>query len=116
MASLKIIVLQKNPERQSYDVAYWLDVPANKQAFYADPNKTSAYKNISAPDLAALRAGEFVEHVHAYSWTGTKNLATIQAELQAQHAVFQSQLTSSDTYTRFGTRWDGSAWTNVNLT
>ena len=89
------------------------DVPAARQAFYADANKVSAYKDCTAPDLAALKAGEIVEKVDAYVYTGS-TVAQIKAALEAHQAEFQADVTADGQQNQwkfYGTTWNGSAWT-----
>lgn len=111
-ARFRIIVLDRLPDLgpQSFRVAYWLDVPAPRQSFYAKPGAVSAWAGAQPADNAAIAAGEVVEVIENFvKPNGT--LAQAQADLQAAWQRLQNAITSVNKYTRYGTTWDGATWT-----
>lgn len=111
----QVIVLEKLPEANRYRYALWAAVPAARQAFYASPDATSAFKNASQAELDALKAGSVVERTDVISVAAGTSLATIQAELQATWQRFQDEITSSNPWVRYGTSWDGNNWTPAGV-
>jgi len=110
MASKRIIILDKLPEANRYRYALWADVPPARQAFYAAPERASAWIGASAGDNAALAAGQVVERVDIISVAAGSTLAGIQAELQATWQKFQDEINNQNPWIRYGTTWDGSTW------
>jgi hypothetical protein len=109
-----IVILERtsvNPPTISFVMR--ADVPAARQAFYADAAKTSAYKGILAADLTALRAGQVIEKTDSFGYGGM-TLAQIKTALIAKQAAFQADVTADAEYNPFkfyGSRWDKTAWT-----
>lgn len=115
-ARLKIVILEKRyAQTQSFNVLFWCDVPATRQAFYANQDAESVWKDRTAEDLAKLRAGEVVEFLEPYQAPQGQTLAQAQAALQALHAIKQSQVDASNPWLRFGTHWDGTTWTAAGV-
>ena len=110
MPRLKIIILDKTGDK--LNVAMWADVPVERQPFYADPAKTSAWKDALAADNTALQTGAVVELLRHFDFPGGENLAGVKSELVAAWNGFQAKVTASNPWRRYGTVWDGASWTN----
>lgn len=110
MPAKRIIILDlAAPGRYRY--LLWADVPAARQVFYADANKTSAWKDASAGDLTALRTGAVVEYVDVTANVENATLAQVQAGLQNRWTDFQNGITNNNFWQRYGSFWDGTSWT-----
>lgn len=110
----QIIILDKvsvSLGHTSYNVAFWVIVPSARQQFYADPNKTSQYLDISPEELASLRDGSILERIETYAVTGTPNLATIKQALQDRFNALQAEVTAYNAWGFYGSSWDGTVWT-----
>lgn len=94
----------------------WADVPAARQAFYANATKISAYKDISADDLAAIRTGAVAEELGTLKMDTGKTLAQARTDLQAMWTAFQDRITNANPWNRYGTYWDGTSWTAQGAT
>jgi len=109
-----IVILERtslNPQTVRFIMR--ADVPAARQPYFADPEKASAFPGISAGDLSALRAGEFIERTDTVS-TGTLTIAQVGAALVAAQQAFQAAVTADGEYNPYrfyGSTWDGTAWT-----
>jgi hypothetical protein len=112
----QIVVLdQISPVQFRY--VLWATVIAARQSYYADPTLTSAYKGASAPELAALRAGQVLEQTGIISKPSGTNVADLQADLQALFTTFQNDVNNNQwPGRRYGSTWDGTTWTIVNIT
>lgn len=113
MPTCRAIILDKIPgDRPQYRVVFWADVPAARQAFYADPTATSQWKDASASDIAALRSGAVAEHVEIVSADPPLSLAQAQTLVAAAWQTFQDMVTQNNPWLRYGTKYntDGS-WT-----
>lgn len=108
-ARVKIIILEKLGGNQAFKVALWVDVPATRQAFYANAGKVSAWKDAQAGDTTALQNGGVAEFVHTYQGDGV-TLGQAQAALQAIWQGYQDKVTSDNPWLRYGTTWDGTSW------
>lgn len=116
MASVRVIVL----EHQSlgaglgslWTLALWADVPATRQAFYANPSATSAWKDAQAGDLTALQTGAVVERILTLQQNAGQTLADMQAVAAAEWTAYQAYITARNPWDRYGTTYntDGS-WT-----
>ncbi len=113
----KIIILERvnPPSDLAYRYVLWADVPAARQRFHADPNKTSAYIDATTEDLATLRSGAVAEKVCVYTWQAGVTQAQIIAELRAQLDAFQAEVTNMNLWDRYGTIWDGVSWTQKGV-
>lgn len=110
----KIIVLEQVglPSDASYRAALWLDVPAARQSFYANPAATSAVIGITTSELDAIKAGAVVEEVVTAQRPTGGTLGQLRTLLENEHARAQATLTAQNPYNRYGTFWDGTTWTN----
>lgn len=112
----KVIILERSTERLEFRYALWGDVPAARQEFFADPARTSAYKDASAAELTALQNGSVAERVGVAGYPAGTAIAIIEGELQAAWTAFQAELnvaanSAQNIYQRYGTVWDGTTWT-----
>jgi hypothetical protein len=92
-------------------------VPLARQPYYAEATKTSAYKAASAADLAALRAGEYLEMVESITITGA-GAAAIKALLVGRQADYQASVTADGVYNPwkyYGSAWNGTTWTMTGV-
>lgn len=114
----KIIVLEKldsAPGLNHYRYALWADVPTARQGFYAFTPLAGAtvtpVKDATDLEKAALTGGQVTERIEEQQWQSGVPIATIQAELQVRFAAFQAEINGRNPWIRYGTYWDGSAWT-----
>lgn len=115
----KAIVLEQPGEgtgkQTEVRAVLWADVPVARQTFYADPNKTSAFRNADAGELAALRTGAVAERVVTIRRDpGTTN-AQIRTAIEAEFAAWQAEVTAYNPWSRYGSSWDGTTWTGVTV-
>ncbi len=116
----KIIILDRvgYPSDDAYRVAFWLDVPAARQPFYADATFTSAVIGTEAPgagELTALRSGAVVEQVDTIWMPAGTSLAQRAARLQAEFNSRQIEVNNRNVWARYGTTWDGTTWTQKGV-
>ena len=122
MPSKRVIVLDRlttqevqfgNQSPQFWRYALWADVPVGRQAFYADPTKTSAFKSASAAETTALQNGSVVESVRTLQVDKGSTGLQLQAALQAEWTAYQNEITAFNPWNRYGMFWagDGSSWT-----
>ena len=112
MPAKRIVILEKIAgDRPGFRVAFWADVPPSRQSFYADPAKTSAYNAASAAELTALQDGSVVESVEKFSADPPKSIAQVMTFLESRWQEFQNQINAHNPWRRYGSFWDGSAWT-----
>jgi hypothetical protein len=112
-----IIILERtvlNPVTINYVLR--ATVPAARQEYYADESKTSAYKQASAEDIAALKAGRILEFTGS-DVVGGHTIAEIKAALQAEQVAFQARVDSQamNPFRFYGTSWDGITWTTAGV-
>lgn len=117
MMARKIIILDRVnlPSDQDYRVAFWLDVPAARHLFYADPAAVSNVKDATPAELTALRAGEVVEEIHTVPARANTTQAPLLASLVTRYNARQAEFTARNPWARYGSFWDGSAWTSVTV-
>lgn len=116
MATQKqIIILEKvvGASVVSYKYALWAAVPLARQPFYTRPTTyKSAWKDAALADNTALQAGQIVELVESFSTPTSQSLAQIKALLEARFTAFQTDITSTNLWDRYGSYFDGVTWTN----
>ena len=110
MATKRVIVLERNGAR-NFRVALWADVPATRQGFYVNAAFTSAWKDITAPELASLRLGAVVERVVELNYPDL-TAGQMQTATEVTWAEYQAEVTGYNPWTQYGRYWqgDGSAW------
>ncbi len=118
MARQIIVLEDQNPSRGdgdpiSYRYAFWLTVPTARQSFYANASATSRVKDATTAEITAIQNGSIKETVDNFSAAAGTTLAQIQTGLVAQFNAAQAVLNSSasNAWNRYGTFYDGSAWT-----
>lgn len=82
---------------------------------YAQAGKVSAWKDASAADNTALATGAVVERVDSFDVVQGTTLASVQATLIQLQSAFQADINASNPWTRYGTFYNGTAWTNGGL-
>jgi len=108
----QIIVLEKQPAAQPvFRVAFWVPVPTARQRFYANAEATSAWADAQAADITALKNGSVVEKVETVSADPGTTIPAIQSRLIARWTALQAELAAETTWQRYGTTYDGTAWT-----
>lgn len=107
----QIIVLEQSAPNL-FNVAFWLAVPTVRQPFYVNAAATSRYKDASAPELAALQSGAVVEQVAEFSYPAGTAIGAVMALLQTEFATRQAKVTAANPWSRYGSFWDGTTWTN----
>jgi hypothetical protein len=115
MPAWRVIILERQGDRFGYVLR--ADVPAGREPFYAQPEYVSSASDAADPDLTAIRAGSVTERISQLeldkqeSETVPQAIARVQGQLETMQAVFQAEVTARNTWSRFGTFWDGTAWT-----
>lgn len=109
----KIVILERQgmPSDVNYRVAYWLDVPAARQAFYANATAASVVVGATADELAAIRTGAVVEVVETLARQSGTSITSIRAAARTRWDDLQSELVARNPYDRYGTTYDGTSWT-----
>ena len=109
----KIIILNRlRSGDESYNYVLWADVPSGRESAYADAGKTSAYKGTTADELTALQTGTVVER------TGTlvyhvDEATQLQPDLENLYTQFQAEIDAANPTEKYGTFFDGTAWTDA---
>lgn len=120
MPSKRIIVLDRQRRQednigdqapQIWKIAFWADVPATRQSFYADTSFVSAFRTISTPDLAALQNGSVAETTIVIRVDKGSTIAQLQLILQDRWTAYQATVNALNPWNRYGTSWDGATWT-----
>jgi hypothetical protein len=106
----KIIILEQVGEPADYRIAFWLDVPAARVAFYVNAGATSAVIGATAQEIAAIQAGQVVEVVKPFPRDFGVTQAQLRAALVTEHARLQTLLTDTTKWARYGSYWDGANW------
>lgn len=109
----QIIILDRlnEPSDMTFRYVLWATVPVARVAAYADAAKTSAFKDVSAPELAALQAGQIAEKVDVFQAPIGIGIAAIQAALIVAFNTWQARVNATNSTQRYGTFWDGATWT-----
>ena len=112
----KQIIILDHPDTNRYKVAFWLPVPAQRQAFYANAAKNSVFTGISTQELADLRAGLFIEQTDDFNFDVVTNLAQTKAHLINEYNARLATAFVSNQWNRYGTSYDGVSWTAAGVT
>ena len=107
MPRLKIIILETEPEKINY--AFWADVPAARQRFYADAAKVSVWKDALAADNTALQNGSVTEFVHHLDIDAGVTDADRRLALRRDWQAFQARVNNYNPWDKYGTTFD-TAW------
>jgi len=100
---------------EAYRVAFWLEVPSERRAFYANPQAASVVKDISADELGDLRAGRFLEVVEPLTRPQGVGEQEARAMLEMSYLRRQAELNERNPWDRYGTYWDGDSWYDVTV-
>lgn len=113
----KIIILESNPPGTgniAFKFAMWADVPAARQARYANATFVSEVVGATAGEISALQTGAVVEMVREAQWNAGTTIPQIQAALVAEFNAYQARITAANPWQRYGTSYDGTSWTAVS--
>jgi hypothetical protein len=111
----KIIILEQQGESGDFRVLFWLDVPAARRRFYAAEGKTSAFLNATPEENEALQSGAVAEHVERFDRPFGTTAAQLRAALVTRHTALQARVNNDNPWNRYGTSYDGTAWTAVTV-
>lgn len=113
----KIIQLERvgMPSDTNFRVAFWLDVPAARQTFYANASATSAVKGATQAEVDAIKAGQVVEVIETLPRPAGTTIGEFRNDAEARYAQLQAELVNRNPFARYGTFWDGSSWTPVTV-
>lgn len=113
----KIIILDRTglPSDQNYRVAFWLDVVAARQAFYANAGLTSQVKDATQGEIDALRSGAVVEEILEVPSPAAAAQGALLAAIVARYNARQAEFTARNPFQRYGSYWDGTSWTGVTV-
>jgi hypothetical protein len=114
----KIIQLEMTQPPADYKVVFWLDVPVARRFFYANASATTVVKDATVGELDAIRSGAILEQVlelEAGGRPGGPTESQVAEAVVAQFNARQSAFNASTVLARYGTYWDGSAWTVVRV-
>lgn len=109
-----------DPGHISGRIALWVNVPAGCEKFYADPTATSAYLDISADQLAALREGRIAERVETGDFDlivagAARTLESLRPYLEEAWQAFQNEVDDHEWH-KYGTSWDDQAvWAETGV-
>jgi hypothetical protein len=107
----KQIIILERTDNNRFTVAFWLSVPTARQPFYADATLTSAYKQASAPEISAIQSGAIVEQTVDMAFLQGTSLTAVKALLVTEFTARQAAVTAWNPWDRYGSFYDGSAWT-----
>lgn len=113
----KIVILDRLnlPSDQDYRVAFWLGVVPARQPFHANAAAVSAVKDATQAEIDAIKAGAIIEEVITVPAPSSTGQAALLAALVARYNVRQAEITARNPWARYGSYWDGSAWTGVTV-
>lgn len=112
MARKAIILERADTGGVRYRVAFWLDVAAGREGYYADASASSVVPDVTADELTEIRAGRVVERVDYFSATPGLSTADLKVRLVTMWTSLQAALAADDTYDRYLTSWNGGTdWT-----
>lgn len=109
----QIIILDRlnEPSDMTFRYVLWATVPVARVAAYANVTAVTAFKNASAPEIAAIQAGQIAEKVDVFQAPIGTAIAAIQAALITAFNTWQAQVNATNSTQRYGTFWDGATWT-----
>lgn len=112
MAS-KVIILDRSGRGSSpqYNYVLWANVPAGRQAYYANLQTESVFKGATQAEHDAIKNGQVAEKLDSYQFQPGDSLAQIGQYLQQAWTSWQSKVNGENKYDRYGTKWDGVSWT-----
>ncbi len=109
----KIIILSRgiDPGDIPVDFILWLEVPSNRQVFYADANAASAYGGATTGEIDDLKSGAKTEVPGRIVFPGGTTLTQMGQRLVQEFNTQQELLNNETKWTYYGTYWDGTSWT-----
>jgi hypothetical protein len=110
-----IILDQENPKRNKFRVVYWVPIPAERQARFANPDFISAYENATADELNALKSGAYVEVLEYPSFSSSATKADIVQDLSKTYTKLVADYAGKNHWKWYGTFREGGAWTNAGV-
>lgn len=115
MPRLRVIVLERDAQTDTFRYVLWADVPAARQSFYAQPAGTkSAWKDALPADNTNLENGSVAERVDIQRVPPGSTMPQVQAHLETRWNSYQTDINNANPWQRYGTTWDGVAWTVIN--
>lgn len=124
MAAARLIVILKRAVQPDghprFDYVLRADVPVARQPFVADAIAAapilyfSPFRPISPdtdPDAAGIASGAIMETFGSLIVDPALTLAEVQGILQRLQLDFQTATTADKTYLRYGSFFNGTAWT-----
>lgn len=113
----KIVVLNRVdiPSDFNFMVAFWPTVPTQRQTYYANANKTSQVRTITAPELAELQSGQITEVVKKMNFSAGTPQGIITSALVAEFNKIQDEVNGYNEWNYYGTSWDGTSWTLAGI-
>jgi FAD/FMN-containing dehydrogenase len=113
----KIIILDRMnlPSDQDFRIAFWLDVPAARQQFYANSEAVSAVIGATSEELDAIKAGVVVEEIVTVPGRAGAGQAALLAAIVSRYQARQAEFTARNPWARYGSFWDGTGWTAVTV-
>jgi hypothetical protein len=109
--SKRVIILEQlSAAPPTYRYAMWADVPAARQPFYAarQAGIISEWKDASAGDNTALQNGSVTERVDQTVMNAGDSISTAMTRLQAIWTAFQTEITATNQWNRYGSFMDTS--------
>ena len=109
----QIILLERlnEPSDMTFRYVLWATVPAARVSAYANATATSAFRDATAPELAAIQAGQVAERVDVFQAPIGTPIAQVQSALITAFTRYQAQINAFNPTVRYGTAWDGTSWT-----
>jgi hypothetical protein len=113
MPRLNVIVLdQHRDDLNTYNIVLWADVPAARQIQYAVSGAKSIWSGATAQDNANIANGSVAERSSSYRIPSGTPLGQIETILQNVWQDYQTQITNTNLWQRYGSTWDPIAgWT-----
>ena len=110
----KIIALERNDGAPvQFRFAMWLTVATLRWPYYARAGAKSVWTGASQAENDAIAAGQVAEVVETHEVAAGASLAQIKAELETIYNARQAAFTATLVPSRYGSRWDGTTWTDV---
>lgn len=106
----KIIVLEKLESDLSFRCAFWLDVPAARQPYYANQSLASEYKDATGQEVSDIRDGKIIERVSTFNFSANAVVQVILDKLVEEYISLQSSITNFNPYQFYGYHHDGNSW------
>lgn len=111
-ARFQIIALTRATDgvRVTWKLAFWYNVPAARQKFYASASKMSVWIDATAADNTALQNGSVFEEIVQYSPDDSENTAQIESGAAALWTARNTAFQNFNPWSNYGTTYDGTTW------